>query len=461
MPSFFNCFTSPIRALLVLILAWMTSTAAFAGKSYSYFYLGDPAAGPSAGYSAPVPAKNTQSVVLMGGGYDVAEAFRWMIQRSGVKPAATCSGNSCTPTTGGHFLILRATGTDAYNPYILSRLGTVDTTTPMNYEMVGGLDMGLSSVETLIVPSTAAANDPFVVARVQAAHAIWIAGGNQADYLNYWQGTALNTALNAAIKSGKPIGGTSAGNAVLGQYAFAALNGTVTSYQALSDPYNKYMTFDPTLPTTTSSSSLLTVAPLANTITDDHLDSRDRMGRMAAFLSRITKQTCSGGAADVANSRAIGLDEETALVISYSAKSNPTATAQLLSNPVYSKNANLPNPNSAYMLEFSPNSNLSPYCQSGKPLQMTGTPSAFTMVRTTANDVGATTTACSTASQSINACTDLNPLKVSYTSAHISFNLLDWTSLCTNSGVTLNGMTPCSTTTDMYLANGYLTGTSY
>lgn len=433
----------------------MASTAAFAGKSYSYFSMGDP----SAVTTVTTPAPNTQSVVLVGGGYDVAEAFRWMIKRSGVLPAANCSLSGCTPTTGGRFLILRATGTDAYNPYILSRLGTPDATGP--YENVGGLDMGLTSVETLIVPSVTAANDPFVESRIKAAHAIWIAGGNQADYVNFWQNTKLSAALNAAINLGKPIGGTSAGTAILGQYAFAALNGTVTSNQALSNPYNKYMTFDPTLPTTTTPTGLLTVAPLANTITDDHLDSRDRMGRMVAFLSRITKQTCSGGAAEVAKSRAIGLDEETALVITYSAQATPVATAQLLSNPVSSKTINVPNPNSAYMLEFSPSSNLTPYCQSAKPLQITGTPSAFTMVRTTANDVGATTTACNTTSQFLNECTSVYPRNVSYMSANISFNLSNWTSLCTNSGVTLNGQPACNTITNMYPSNGYLIGTVY
>ena len=41
--------------------------------------------------------------VLMGGGKDVDAAFRWMIERSG----------------NGDVLVLRARGTDAYNPYIL------------------------------------------------------------------------------------------------------------------------------------------------------------------------------------------------------------------------------------------------------------------------------------------------------------------------------------------------------
>ena len=43
-------------------------------------------------------AGNEADVVLMGGGKDVAEAFAWMIERSG----------------GGDFLVLRAAGTPAY-----------------------------------------------------------------------------------------------------------------------------------------------------------------------------------------------------------------------------------------------------------------------------------------------------------------------------------------------------------
>jgi len=452
MPHLFNFFTPSFRTLLLLTLAWTASTVALAGKSYSYFAQGSP----SAPTSVLPPAKGTQSIALMGGGYDVAEAFRWMIKRSGVQPAK-CDTLGCTATTGGRFLVLRATGTDAYNPYVLSRLGTPDATGP--YENVGGIDMGLSSVETLIVSSVDAANDPFVADRINAAHAIWIAGGDQSDYVKFWKGTGLNTALKSAITRGIPVGGTSAGMAILGQYSFAALNGTVTSSQALSDPYNKYMTFDPIWTATTTSTSLLdvAVAPLNNTITDTHLDSRNRMGRMVAFLSRMTKPTCSGPA-EASKARAIGLDEETALLISYSEKSNPAATANLVSNPVYSKttNTDIGNPNSAYMLEFSPRNILTSICQSGVPLRITGSPDAFTLVRTTANDVDAKTTACSTTAQLVTACTSLNPLKVSFMSANISFNLSDWSSLCTN-----KVKTACSTTTNMYPTGGFLSGTTY
>jgi len=43
----------------------------------------------------------------MGGGTDVDAAFEWMIERAG----------------GGDFLVLRTTGTDAYDPYIYAMGG--------------------------------------------------------------------------------------------------------------------------------------------------------------------------------------------------------------------------------------------------------------------------------------------------------------------------------------------------
>ena len=83
----------------------------------------------------------------MGGGTDVDAAFQWMCQRSG----------------NGDFLVIRATGTDAYNPYIQQ------------------LCPGENSVATLIIPNRAAASDPFVITTIQNAEALWIAGGDQSD----------------------------------------------------------------------------------------------------------------------------------------------------------------------------------------------------------------------------------------------------------------------------------------
>ena len=150
----------------VAALLWVVLGTASAGKPYSYFVTGDA--------DAQVTASNspsTSSVVLMGGGPDVDEAFRWMIARAGIKPG-----------TGGRFVVIRATGTDAYDPYIYYSDAALTTSTSVADQWVGGASLGLSSVETLVIPSVAAANDAFVNSVVSKANAVFIAGGDQSDY---------------------------------------------------------------------------------------------------------------------------------------------------------------------------------------------------------------------------------------------------------------------------------------
>src|SRR5438876_1232645 len=135
--------------LITLGLLMLACThPAFAAKQYSYFRVGN---------ANDVTTATTPGTVLMGGGTDVDAAFQWMCQRSG----------------GGDFLVIRATGTDAYNPYIQS------------------LCPGENSVATLIIPNATAANDPFVASTINNAEALWIAGGDQSNYINFWNGTVV------------------------------------------------------------------------------------------------------------------------------------------------------------------------------------------------------------------------------------------------------------------------------
>jgi cyanophycinase len=329
------------RALLAIV-PLLAMQPASAGPKYTYSYVGTP--------SSPVSAKPvscwgtacTPSVVLMGGGYDVAEAFRWMIAQAGIQR-----------TTGGRFVIIRATGSDAYNPYVYSHLGEVDTTTDRNYEMVGGIDLGVTSVETLVIPSRTAAADPFVLGVIAKASAIFISGGDQANYYQYWQGTPLDAALQRAVNAGIPIGGTSAGNAMLGQYAFVALNDSVTSDEALANPFNRYMTIDP-LNTWSGkfaqTGSFLNIPGLEKTITDDHFNTRDRLGRLIGFVARIG-DGCPGGVERFDSVLGIGVDEETALLVS-GARGN--VKAQLVANPYNPENTTDPYTpqNSAYFTKI-------------------------------------------------------------------------------------------------------------
>jgi cyanophycinase-like exopeptidase len=442
-------------AVAHLIVLFVTvSSAAHAGKPFDYFALGDP--------ERPVDITartRAASVALVGGGYDVAEPFRWLIRQAGVDPAA-CRGSVCTPTSGGRFVIIRASGTDAYNPYIYSRLGTVDPTTPMNYEMVGGIDLGLSAVETVIIPSQAAANDPFVNSVVARADVIWVAGGDQANYHNFWgPGTYLNRTLNAKVSgtaisfdiiendgsrstimtgsNPTPIGGTSAGTAILGQFSFAALRGTVTSQQALSDPFNRYMTLVPDPTAATLVDSLLTVPGLAGVVADDHLETRDRMGRLIAFLARITSEACHGPSAlPLSRSRAIGLDEETALLIT-------RGSAQIATNPIYQKaQANIAHPNSAYLVRFT-ESVSGTRCEPGLPL----TTYSVGLQRMTPSMPNARTltTACSVHPRAVASCPNQN---VSYIDPNVTFDLTSWS----GSGVDMS---------IRFVENGVISGSPY
>ena len=142
--------------------------AVHAEKPYKYYAVGD-----TKDVALPRPAYPT--LVLMGGGPDVDDAFKWMIRKGG----------------GGNVVVIRASGTDAYNPYIFA-MG------------------GARSVETLVLPSRAAASDPFVLERVRGAEALFIAGGDQSDYLRFWKDTPLETALQELANRNVPLGGTSA-----------------------------------------------------------------------------------------------------------------------------------------------------------------------------------------------------------------------------------------------------------
>jgi cyanophycinase-like exopeptidase len=247
-----------MKTMAVLILSACLTVPAFAAKQYSYYRVGNP---------TDVTTATTPGTVLMGGGTDVDAAFQWMCQRSG----------------NGDFLVIRATGTDAYNPYIQQ------------------LCPNENSVATLIIPNLSAANDPFVASTIQRAEALWIAGGNQADYINFWSGTPVQSSLNTLIAKGVPIGGTSAGMNVLSQFVYSALLPQgVTSSQALANPYTKYITL---------AENFVNISILQGLIDDPHFVTRDRMGRDLAFLCRVYNNGWSSLPRDIT------IDEQTALLL--------------------------------------------------------------------------------------------------------------------------------------------------
>lgn len=218
------------------------------------------------GDAADVQTTTKSGIVIMGGGTDVDAAFQWMIDRSG----------------GGDVVIIRATGTDAYNAYV-KKLGTVN------------------SVETLKIDSRKLADDDGVAKIIREAEMLFIAGGDQSDYVNYWKGTKTMAAINYLLTEKKvPVGGTSAGAAILSNYYFSGERGTLESAEALANPYAQKITI--------GRDDFLKAPFLQNVITDQHFTQRDRQGRTAVFLGRIMKDWSK-------TPYGIAVDEKTAVCI--------------------------------------------------------------------------------------------------------------------------------------------------
>lgn len=207
-------------------------------QGYTSFFTGNP---------NDVQVTPNFGICLMGGATENDQAMIWLLQKA----------------NGGDVVVLRTSGTDGYNNYFYSQLG-----------------VNVNSVETLVITSVAGATNPYVLDKVAKAEMIWLAGGNQANYVNFFKNNALGDLLNAHVnQKNAPIGGTSAGMAILGSHYYSALNNSVTSAQALTNPYHSNITL--------GANDFLLFPWMENTITDTHFENPDRRGRLTTFLARF------------------------------------------------------------------------------------------------------------------------------------------------------------------------------
>ena len=260
-------------ALLLFWLAYSSFTPAAFAK-WKYF---------RAGNAADSAAKPRPGFALMGGGAQQDPAFRFLCERA----------------NGGDFLILRANTEDDY-------------TIKVNEEIKGLCP--LNSAATIVFSDREDSDDPKVVQIIEQAEAIFFAGGDQANYVRFWQDTPVQDALNRHIAAGKPMGGSSAGLAILGEFSFASIIDTIHSAEALADPYGNKVTI---------SRDFLRIPLLIGTITDTHFAKRDRMGRLVVFLARILQD---GWATQV---RAIAVEENAAVLL------EPDGSAKVVGGPAY------------------------------------------------------------------------------------------------------------------------------
>ena len=284
------CLRLSVTALCLLIAGY-----ASAGESYDHFMIGN---------EADVITRTTGLLVLQGGGTDVDENYVRMGARSG----------------GGDFVVLRARGGDAYNSYIFD-LCSCD------------------SVETIVIKNRDASSDPFVIGRIRNAEALWIAGGDQSNYVRFWKGTPVEDAIHHVANKPAPIGGTSAGMAILSEFSYGAMSeSSLTSEEGLADPYHEDVTLE---------RDFLMLPKLKGILTDQHLKERDRIGRTVTFLARLVHEGWT------AQGKAIAADRETSLHV------NPVdGTAEVFSTPKH------PTPYVYFLKTSGPPE----VCEAGRPL---------------------------------------------------------------------------------------------
>lgn len=223
---------------LLPTIAFLVTTLIANAQGYTSYFTGN---------TVDEITESMGGICLMGGATESDAAMQWFLERA----------------NGGDVLVLRASGSDGYNDYFYSELG-----------------VSVNSVETIVFTNASASSSEYVHERIQQAEAIWFAGGDQWNYISYWRGTEVAALINEAINTRNiVIGGTSAGMAILGEYYFSAENGTITSDEAIDNPYHPDATVDGT--------PFLSIGFLEHTITDTHYDNPDRRGRHIAFLARM------------------------------------------------------------------------------------------------------------------------------------------------------------------------------
>ncbi len=251
------------RIIIFLIASMMTSALQLTAQTFYH-----------TGNEEPVETNHLPGIVLAGGAGDNNDAMQWMLERA----------------DGGDVVVLRASGSDLYNDYFYSDLG-----------------VEVNSVTSIVITSSDQANNSEVISALSNAEVVFIAGGNQWNYVDNWRDTQLLETLNFLVNDKQiTIGGTSAGMAVLGEVVFTAENATVWSSEALSNPYHWRVKLE---------KDFLDIPHLNNTVTDSHYNriegGTDRKGRHIAFMARMVADWGMPARGIAANEyTAIAVDED-------------------------------------------------------------------------------------------------------------------------------------------------------
>ena len=223
------------------------------------------------GNTTNINSNPTFGICLMGGATENDNAMQWFLNLA----------------DGGD---KELSGSDGYNDYMFNQLGVT-----------------INSVETLRIDQAQGARIMYC-RKLRKQKPFGLPVVTKPIMSIILKTTHLKIYLtNISTSSNIPIGGISAGMAIMGEFYFDALNGTVTTAEALSNPFDNKVSI--------GSSDFINAEFLSNTITDTHYDNPDRRGRHLTFLARLQAQTGN-------RVFGIGLDEFTAACIDHNGIAN-------------------------------------------------------------------------------------------------------------------------------------------
>jgi len=141
---------------------------------------------------------------------------------------------------------------------------------------------------------------------------VFIKGGDQKNYYDYYKGTKTQQALQYIYNNGGVLSGTSAGTAILSPIVYTAQVASVDPSTALLYAYSNQITLANDFLTTLTNKYIF----------DTHFIERGRFGRLPSFMATWFKKSKE-------NTTGIGVDDHTAICIDPDGKAKIYGTAAI------------------------------------------------------------------------------------------------------------------------------------
>lgn len=170
-------------------------------------------------------------------------------------------------------------------------------------------NFGAKAAKNIVIASRSSADLQSIYDTLITYDGVFIKGGDQAKYYQYYKGTKTQEALQFIYNKGGVLSGTSAGTAILSPIVYTAVIASVDPAYALQNAYTPQITLE--------NDFLNTLPP--KYIFDTHVAERGRFGRLPSFLAswyKKTKEIAIG----------IGVDDHTALCIDAERKASVFGT---------------------------------------------------------------------------------------------------------------------------------------